>query len=91
MRCSGCGSLVLGRWSIGASAILAGSRRTRRRPTAWPTATGCPRSAGSSRCSTEAKNASMSRWMILQMGAATMPRFVAQFERSGNSDPDPDA
>jgi hypothetical protein len=32
-----------------------------------PTATGLPRSAGLSRCSTEAKKASMSMWMIFRM------------------------
>ena len=33
-----------------------------------PTITGLPRSSGESRCSTDAKNASMSRWMMAVAG-----------------------
>jgi hypothetical protein len=41
-----------------------------------PTATGLPRRSGSSRCSTLAKNASMSTWMILRRPGAASARLV---------------
>ena len=48
-----------------ASQLAAATTPRSREP---PTATGLPRSSGLSRCSTEAKNASMSIWMILRCG-----------------------
>ena len=62
--------------------VLVGARSRRGVVTAAsyearPTSTGFPRKPGSSSCSTDAKNASMSKWMTVRMcSVATLPHQV---------------
>ena len=58
-------------WTPKARASYEQAATTPRPPGSPPTITGRPRSSGRSSCSTEAKKASMSMWMILRENGIT--------------------